>query len=139
MSWTTFFFESNQFFDHISGMKDWERLRAAYPSMCDEQLLSAREATYRGSRIQEERDEHPNYGFRSEHDGDRRLRDFFEAHGMTIPGAKPPIRDLAAWCESEQCMWDAEASRDVRAYNREHYRQQEAREWITMARVKAGA
>lgn len=85
--WKRFFFESNQFFDHINGMVDWDRLRAAYPELSDEDLLDAQEATYGGNRNQEERDLHPNYGFRSEHDGEKRLRDFFMQNGMTLePG-----------------------------------------------------
>lgn len=82
--WRRFYFESNMFFDHIENMEDWQRLRDAYPSFTDEQLLDAKEATYGGHRLQEERDEFPNYGFRLEHDGERRLRDFFAENGMEV-------------------------------------------------------
>jgi hypothetical protein len=82
--WTRFWFESNQFFDFIANSADWQRLRAAYPAYTDEQLLAAKEATYSGHRPQNERDEHPNYGLRWEHDGERTLKDFFAAHGMAI-------------------------------------------------------
>lgn len=76
--WKRFYFESN----HIEGLADWQRLRDAYPRLTDEQLLDAKEATYSGYRPQEERDAMPNYGFRIEHDGQRTLRDFFNANGM---------------------------------------------------------
>lgn len=87
-TWKPFFFESNQFFDTIRGMADWERLKAAYPDMSDDELLDAKEATYKGNRPQEERDAHPNYGLRYEHDGERTLRGFFEAQGMSLPNTK---------------------------------------------------
>lgn len=80
--WTPFYFESNLFFDHIHNLKDWQRLRNAYPNLTDSQLLEAKEATYGGHRPQEERDTRPNYGFRGEHDGERTLRDFFVKHNM---------------------------------------------------------
>lgn len=83
-TWKRFYFESNQFFDHINGMDDWRRLRAAYPKFDDERLLAAKEATYGGTRTLEQRDAMPNYGFRWEHDGKRTLKDFFEANGMKI-------------------------------------------------------
>jgi hypothetical protein len=83
-TWKPFFFESNKFFDTIRGMEDWERLKAAYPDMSDDQLIDAKEATYNGSRTQEDRDAHPNYGLRYEHDGERTLRQFFAAHGMSL-------------------------------------------------------
>lgn len=83
-TWKPFFFESNQFFDTIRGIEDWERLKAAYPDMSDDQLLDSKEATYKGNRKQEERDAHPNYGMRYEHDGERTLRGFFETHGMSL-------------------------------------------------------
>ena len=82
--WKRFYFESNLFFDHIENMSDWQRLRDAYPSLTDAQLLDANEATYGGHREQQERDERPNYGFRWEHDGKRTLRDFFASHGMEL-------------------------------------------------------
>lgn len=83
-NWKPFFFESNQFFDTLKGPEDWLRLRAAYPELSDEKLLAAKEATYNDTRSQERRDEHPNYGFRSEHDGERTLGDFFKTNGMTL-------------------------------------------------------
>jgi hypothetical protein len=82
--WRSFWFESNQFFDNINNMSDWQRLREAYPSFTDEQLLDAKEATYGGVRPLLERDNKPNYGFRWEHDGERTLRDFFAANGMEL-------------------------------------------------------
>lgn len=82
--WKRFFFESNQFFDHINNRGDWDRLKLAYPELSDGQLLGAREATYGGHRSVAEREEHPNYGFRMEHDGDRTLRDFFNANNMSL-------------------------------------------------------
>jgi hypothetical protein len=84
-SWTTFWFESNQFFDLVQGPDDWERLRCAYPDKPVEWFLRAREATYRDTRPLAERDRFPNYGTRAEHDGDRTLRDFFQARGMEVP------------------------------------------------------
>lgn len=94
-TWRRFFFESNQIFMNIDGPADWQKIREAYPYKSDADILSAREATYGGSRPQGERDRKPNYGFRSEHDGDRRLRDFFEAHAMPIPDrpSEESIRD----------------------------------------------
>ena len=88
MTWKQFHFESNLFFDTISGPDDWLRLKAAYPNMSDDDLLAAKEATYGGHRTKADRDDHPNYGLRSEHDGFKRLRDFFEDNDMLklIPG-----------------------------------------------------
>jgi len=80
--WKRFYFESNMFFDGVEGPSDWERLRAAYPRMSDDQLLAAKEATYGGTRKVEERIKRPNYGFRGEHDGEKTLRDFFVENGM---------------------------------------------------------
>lgn len=80
--WQTFFFDSNMFFDNIKGPEDWHRLRTAYPYKSDDELLAAREATYRGTRPQDQRDEWPNYGFRSEHDGERTLKDHFIRNDM---------------------------------------------------------
>jgi hypothetical protein len=82
--WERFFFESNQFYDYIDNMEDWQRLRDAYPSLTDDQLLNAKEATYSGQRSLEDRESAPNYGFRWEHDGKRTLRDFFAANGMSL-------------------------------------------------------
>lgn len=82
--WKRFYLDSNMFFDYVEGMADWQRLRDAYPRFTDEQLLDAKEATYKGNRPQEERDAMPSYGFRLEHDGQRTLRDFFNANGMTL-------------------------------------------------------
>lgn len=82
--WRRFWFESNQFFNWIENMDDWNRLRQAYPNRTDDQLLNAREATYKGSRDHRERDANPNYGFREEHDGERTLRDFFTENGMEL-------------------------------------------------------
>ncbi len=82
MNWKRFHFESNQFFDTVRGMEDWQRLRSAYPEMTDEQLLNAKEAFEH--LPEEERDRRPNYGFRWEHDGERTLRDFFNKHKMTL-------------------------------------------------------
>lgn len=80
--WKKFWFESNRFFDHVSSPEDWIRLRAAYPSMTDSELLDSREATYNDSLTLERRDSRPNYGMRLEHDGERTLRQFFEANEM---------------------------------------------------------
>lgn len=88
--WHSFFFESNQFFDHINGLYDWDRLRAAYPDKTEDELLDAREATYGGSRTREEMDARPNFGLRWEHDGERTLRDFFKEFGMKLPDRKDP-------------------------------------------------
>lgn len=79
-----FWFESNQFFGHVASMEGWERLRNAYPDLSDEDFLNAREATYAGTLKLEHREAHPNFGFRSEHDGERRLRDFLAQTGSTI-------------------------------------------------------
>lgn len=83
--WKRFWFESNQFFGYIENAEDWQRLRDAYPFFTDDGLLDAKEATYNGSLTLEERDARPNYGLRWEHDGERTLRDFFNANGMTLP------------------------------------------------------
>ena len=83
-TWKRFWFEGNQFFDYIESMDDWQRLRDAYPDDTDETLLDAKEATYKGSLSQEERDANPKYGFRWECDGERTLRDFFAANNMTL-------------------------------------------------------
>lgn len=90
-TWKRFFFESNQFFDHIENMGDWRRLKTAYPSMTNDELLDAKEATYGGHRKQSVRDERPNYGFRHEHDGERTLRDFFKANGMKLDESNEKI------------------------------------------------
>lgn len=76
MTWKTFFFESNRFFDYIKSIEDWNRLRATFSDMSIDQLLGAKEATYRGTRSMKSRESKPNYGFRIEHDGDKTLRDF---------------------------------------------------------------
>ena len=94
MKWVPFFFESNQLFDMVSTMGDWERLRSAYPHRTDDELLDAQEATYGGYRTLVERDTHPNYGFRSEHDGMRTLRTFFEKNGMLNPGSGIWIKSI---------------------------------------------
>lgn len=88
MTWKQFHFESNMFFDNIAGPADWLRLKAAYPTMSDDDLLDAKEATYDGHRTKADRDSRPNYGLRGEHDGVKRLRDFFEENDMLrlIPG-----------------------------------------------------
>ena len=83
-NWKPFFFESNQFFDTISDMDGWNKLREAYPEFSDDKFLGAKEATYGGTLSLEERDKNPNYGFRWEHDGERTLRDFFTTNNMTI-------------------------------------------------------
>lgn len=84
-AWTPFYFESNMFFDMVNGPSDWKRLLAAYPQMSEKEiLLLAQEATYGGARLQAERDAHPNYGFRVEHDGERTLSEFFKEHGMSL-------------------------------------------------------
>lgn len=82
--WKRFFFESNQFFDYIASLEDWDRLRKAYPKLTDMELLDAKEATYAGTLSLAHREHHPNYGFRIEHDGERRLRHFFIANGMSL-------------------------------------------------------
>jgi hypothetical protein len=86
--WKRFHFESNMFFDSVEGPSDWERLRAAYPYKTDDDFLNAKEATYGNSLCKRERDAHPNYGFAQEHDGVKRLRDFFEENDMLrlLPG-----------------------------------------------------
>ncbi len=76
--WQRFFFESNQFFDHVYGPSDWQRLRDAYPQYTDDQLLDAKEATYGGQYRQFERDARPNYGFRWEHDGEKNPERLFQ-------------------------------------------------------------
>lgn len=80
--WVRFHFEGNRFFDGVEGPEDWQRLRAAYPELSDDQLLESQEATYQGARSIEEREKHPNFGRRFEHDGDKTLRDFFVENGM---------------------------------------------------------
>ena len=84
-NWKPFFFESNQFFGKINNPEDWALLKAAYPFLCEDQLLDAKESTYKGHRRKEVRDVQPNYGFRIEHDGERTLRDFFKENGMCLP------------------------------------------------------
>ena len=79
--WKPFFFESNQFFSTIADMAGWEALRNAYPELSDEDFLNAREATYREHQA---RPETPNYGFRMEHRGEHRLRDFFAENNMKV-------------------------------------------------------
>jgi hypothetical protein len=83
-TWTRFHFESNRFFDTIAEPADWLRLRSAYPDMSDEELLAAKQATYKGTLSQEQRDSRPNFGFRLEHDGGKTLADFFAEHQMTL-------------------------------------------------------
>ena len=82
--WKRFYFESNQFFDHINDMDDWDRLRKAYPDLTDDDLLDSKEATYNGSLSLYQRNERPNYGMRLEHDGGRTLRDFFIDNNMSL-------------------------------------------------------
>lgn len=88
MTWKQFHFGSNLFFDKIAGPEDWLRLKADYSDMSDDDLLNAKEATYGGHRTKADRDDYPNYGLRSEHDGTKRLREFFEENDMLrlIPG-----------------------------------------------------
>lgn len=80
--WKRFHFESNRFFQGIEGPQDWQRLRAVYPELSDDELLASQEATYQGTRAIEEREKRPNYGRRFEHDGEKTLRDFFVECGM---------------------------------------------------------
>lgn len=82
--WKRFYFESNQFFDYIENLDDWQRLKSAYPRLSDDELLDAKQATYNGSLSQKVMDAHNNYGFRLEHDGDKTLRDFFKESGMEL-------------------------------------------------------
>ncbi len=82
VKWKRFHFESNMFFDGVEGPEDWQRLRAAYPNLTDDQFLEAKEATYDGTLSVESRNKNPNFGFRHEHDGEKTLRDFFVAHDM---------------------------------------------------------
>jgi hypothetical protein len=82
MGWKRFHFESNRFFDGVESPQDWQRLRNAYPELTDEKLLNAQEATYRGTRSLDDRAARPNFGFRSEHDGTKTLRDFFVENEM---------------------------------------------------------
>ena len=82
-NWKSFFFESNQFFDTISGMKDWQRLRNAHPDKTDEDLLSAKAATYGGKVSAERLEARPKYGFRWECDGEP-LSEFFKRHNMKL-------------------------------------------------------
>lgn len=78
--WKRFWFESNQYFDWIESMEDWQRLRDAYPDKTDVRLLDARESP--SSKI-------PNYGWRAEHTGPKTLADFLRENGMRI---EPPSR-----------------------------------------------
>lgn len=80
--WKRFHFEGNRFFDGIEGPEDWQRLRAAYPDLTDDDLLASKEATYGGRRSAEERERRPNFGRRIEHDGEKTLRDFLVANEM---------------------------------------------------------
>jgi len=82
VGWKRFHFEGNLFFNGVTGPDDWQRLRKAYSDLTDDQLLNAKEATYRGTRSIEERENRPNFGFRSEHDGDKTLKDFFVENCM---------------------------------------------------------
>lgn len=82
VGWKQFYFEANLFFDHVSGPDGWRRLREAYPKLTDDQLLDAKEATYNGTLPVGQREKHPNFGFRSEHDGEKTLKDFFVQNGM---------------------------------------------------------
>jgi hypothetical protein len=92
--WKRFHFESNRFFDSLKGPEDWLRLRAAFsdtsnpPTLSDDELLDAKEATYGNTLCAQFRKKHPNYGFAQEHDGVKRLRDFFEENDMLrlLPG-----------------------------------------------------
>ena len=83
--WKPFFFESNQFFQMVNSMDDWKKLQKAYPNYSNEQLLTAREATWNGQRSLNVRLQNPNFGFRLEHDGEKTLKDFFIEHGMPLP------------------------------------------------------
>lgn len=78
-TWTTFWFESNQFFDWVKSPEDWEKVKAAYSqpgSLLSVDLLldQAREAAPKGA--------HPKFGIRLECDGDKTLREFFAENGM---------------------------------------------------------
>ena len=80
--WKRFHFEGNRFFRAVESQEDWQRLRAAYPDLTDDELLASKEATYGGSRSMEERELRPNFGLRIEHDGEKTLRDFFVENEM---------------------------------------------------------
>lgn len=88
--WKPFLFESNQWFDPMDTPAAFDRIREAHPEMTDEQILACKEATYNGCRTLAARDTHPNYGLRSEHDGQRTLGDFFRTHGMQVPPRMTP-------------------------------------------------
>lgn len=83
--WRSFFYDSNWFYDSIDTPDDWQRLRNSRPEASDEQLLQARESTFRGQRRLEDREKYPNFGFYAEHDGEKTLKDFFEENQMTLP------------------------------------------------------
>lgn len=82
ITWKPFHFEANMFFRTIAGPFGWQRLRQAYPNMTDDELLDAKEATYGGTLSEAQRNHHPNFGLRREHDGEKTLRDFFVENGM---------------------------------------------------------
>ena len=73
--WVKFWFESNQFFDWIESLEDWDRLRSAYPSFSDNDLLDSKQNVHSLK---------PNYGMRMEHKGTETLRDFFIKNNMTL-------------------------------------------------------
>lgn len=108
VSWKRFYFESNLFFDDVFGPDDWQRLRKAYPNLMDDSLLSAKEATYSGTRTVEQRRDRPQYGFGSEHDGVRTLRDFFVENNML---EQIPARQGEPKTDAEKAMTVVEAIR----------------------------
>jgi len=80
--WTAFYFDGNLFFGLIDSFAMFERLCAAYADDF-EKVINAREATYDGTRDEEERKRFPIYGFRIECDGEP-LSKFFKRNNMHL-------------------------------------------------------
>lgn len=81
-AWKAFFFESDGFHQIIEGPQGWNGLRASYPELTEDELLAAKEATYRGTLCEHARAKNPNYGFSQENDGVKTLRDFMAENKM---------------------------------------------------------
>jgi hypothetical protein len=81
-AWTRFWFEGNHYFHWVNDREDWEKVKAAYNSewiqLTVDDLLNVRVCT---SATEGSRPYH-KYGFASECNGDKTLREFFKENGM---------------------------------------------------------
>jgi hypothetical protein len=73
--WREFHFESNQVFGQVWDRAKWEQLKKTYEKAYpDSDIYACKESKYRSN----------DFGQRSEHQGERTLRQFFKIYGMDL-------------------------------------------------------